>query len=100
MGNPTMAGIFRTWPQGNTYIEGNAMRFIETALEGVYIVEPKVLGDNRGFFMESWSERDFESAGLHYDFVQDNCGASSSSEGTRPRQSWCGACGAQCWMWR
>ena len=48
------------------------MDFIKTELEGVYIVEPKVFGDERGFFMESWSQRDFENAGLHYDFVQDN----------------------------
>ena len=81
MGSPTMAGIFKTWPQGNTYIEGNAMRFIETALEGVYIVEPKVFGDDRGFFMESWSEREFEKAGLHYTFVQDNH-SSSAVKGT------------------
>ena len=76
-----MGGIFKTWPRADTYIEGSAMRFIETALEGVYIVEPKVFGDNRGFFMESWSERDFEKAGLHYTFVQDNH-SSSTVKGT------------------
>lgn len=48
------------------------MNFIKTELDGVYIVEPKVFGDHRGFFMESWSKRVFEEAGLHYDFVQDN----------------------------
>jgi len=48
------------------------MNFIKTELDGVYIVEPKVFGDNRGFFMESWSKRVLEDAGLHYDFVQDN----------------------------
>lgn len=48
------------------------MRFTETKLKGVYIVEPQVFGDNRGFFMESWSQRAFDEAGLHYDFVQDN----------------------------
>lgn len=48
------------------------MNFIKTELDGVYIVEPKVFGDHRGFFMESWSKRAFEEAGLHYDFVQDN----------------------------
>jgi len=48
------------------------MNFIKTELDGVYIVEPKVFGDRRGFFMESWSKRVFEEAGLHYDFVQDN----------------------------
>lgn len=48
------------------------MDFIKTKLDGVYIVEPKVFGDNRGFFMESWSKPAFDEAGLHYDFVQDN----------------------------
>lgn len=48
------------------------MNLIETKLSGVVIVEPKVFGDHRGFFMESWSKRAFEGAGLHYDFVQDN----------------------------
>lgn len=48
------------------------MKFIKTELEGVYIVEPRVFGDSRGFFMESYSEREFFKAGLRYDFVQDN----------------------------
>ena len=48
------------------------MKFTKTAIEGVVIVEPDVFGDHRGFFMESWSQRAFEQAGLHYDFVQDN----------------------------
>ena len=53
------------------------MKFTETALPGVYIVEPAVFGDNRGFFMESWSKRAFAEAGLDYDFVQDNHSAST-----------------------
>ena len=53
------------------------MDFIPTKLNGVYIVEPKVFGDHRGFFMESWSKRAFEEAGLFYDFVQDNHSYSS-----------------------
>ena len=57
------------------------MKFTETILPGVYIVEPVVFGDNRGFFMESWSKREFEAAGLHYDFVQDNH-SSSTVKGT------------------
>lgn len=48
------------------------MDFIKTEIEGLYIVEPRVFGDHRGFFMETWSERDFEQAGLNYHFVQDN----------------------------
>lgn len=57
------------------------MNFIKTEIEGVMIVEPAVFGDHRGFFMESWSKRSFEEAGLHFDFVQDNH-SSSSVKGT------------------
>lgn len=53
------------------------MKKIATALEGVYILEPAVFGDNRGWFMESWSKRTMEEAGLFYDFVQDNHSYSS-----------------------
>lgn len=48
------------------------MTVINTQLDGCCILEPKVFGDHRGFFLESWSRRDFERAGLFYDFVQDN----------------------------
>ena len=57
------------------------MNSIPTKLDGAWIVEPKVFGDHRGFFMESWSKRAFEEAGLHYDFVQDNH-SSSTVKGT------------------
>ena len=45
---------------------------IETAIKDVYIIEPTVYGDNRGYFMETYSKKDFEEIGLNYDFVQDN----------------------------
>ncbi len=45
-------------------------------IEGLTIVEPKVFGDNRGYFMETYNKNDFEEEGLHYDFVQDNQSAS------------------------
>lgn len=48
------------------------MDILKTKLEGTYILIPKVFGDHRGFFMESWSRRTMEKAGLYYDFVQDN----------------------------
>lgn len=48
------------------------MDLLKTKLEGVCILIPKVFGDHRGFFMESWSRRTMEEAGLYYDFVQDN----------------------------
>ncbi len=57
------------------------MKFTQTELPGVYVVEPQVFGDHRGFFMESWSKRAFEEAGLFYDFVQDNH-SSSVAKGT------------------
>ena len=41
-------------------------------IEGLYEVQPKIFLDNRGYFFESWSKRDFEAAGINYDFVQDN----------------------------
>jgi dTDP-4-dehydrorhamnose 3,5-epimerase len=45
---------------------------IETALSGVLIIEPKVFGDERGFFMETWNAGAFAGAGLDLAFVQDN----------------------------
>lgn len=48
------------------------MNIIKTELEGVYIVEPKVFGDSRGWFMESYSAKVFKEHGLNYNFVQDN----------------------------
>ena len=46
--------------------------FIKTEIEGVYIIETQVHGDDRGFFMETYKKTDFDQAGLKYDFVQDN----------------------------
>ena len=48
------------------------MQVTKTKLEGVLILEPKVFGDARGWFMETWSARKFEAAGLNFNFVQDN----------------------------
>lgn len=48
------------------------MNFIKTKLKGVYIVEPKAHGDNRGWFMETYNKGEFDKAGLQYEFVQDN----------------------------
>lgn len=46
--------------------------FNKTKLEGVYIVEPKVFGDDRGYFMEIYNKELFSEAGLNMTFVQDN----------------------------
>lgn len=48
------------------------MKVIETELPGVVILEPRVFGDERGFFMETWNEERYEKAGLQARFVQDN----------------------------
>ena len=56
------------------------MHFIKTEIEGVYIVEPRVFEDERGYFFESYSKAKFEAVGLHYNFIQDN--QSKSSYGT------------------
>lgn len=46
--------------------------FTKTEIDGVVIIEPKIFGDNRGYFMETYNEADFKNAGLNYKFVQDN----------------------------
>jgi dTDP-4-dehydrorhamnose 3,5-epimerase len=46
--------------------------FIETKIKDLYIIEPKVFGDHRGYFMESYNKKDFFEAGLTMEFVQDN----------------------------
>ena len=46
--------------------------FIDTPIKGVYVIEVKRYGDNRGYFMETYKKEDFEKAGLVFDFVQDN----------------------------
>ncbi|MFA5969776.1 MAG: dTDP-4-dehydrorhamnose 3,5-epimerase [Sphingomonas sp.] len=48
------------------------MELIKTAIPDVVIVEPKVMGDDRGFFLESWNQRAFAGLGLDLNFVQDN----------------------------
>ena len=46
--------------------------FIKTEIDGVIIVEPRVFGDERGYFMETYQETAFKEAGICSDFVQDN----------------------------
>ena len=48
------------------------MKIVKTKLEGVVILEPKVFGDSRGFFQESYSKRAFKDLGLNYELIQDN----------------------------
>ena len=53
------------------------MNIVETEIKGVFIIEPKVFGDNRGYFFESFSQREFESVIGPVTFVQDNQSKSS-----------------------
>ena len=48
------------------------MKFEATPLQGVYLLTPKVFGDERGFFLESWNARTFANEGFDLNFVQDN----------------------------
>ncbi|MDY4005933.1 MAG: dTDP-4-dehydrorhamnose 3,5-epimerase, partial [Fusobacterium varium] len=45
---------------------------IETGIEGLYILEPTVFGDERGFFLETYNKKEFEEIGIFEEFVQDN----------------------------
>jgi len=48
------------------------MNFIETEFEGLYVIEPRVFDDKRGYFFESFNQNEFERNGLFYNFIQDN----------------------------
>lgn len=48
------------------------MEFEKTQIDGAVVLEPKVFGDNRGWFMESYSKRTLEEAGILDEFIQDN----------------------------
>ena len=56
------------------------MKFTDTKLSGVVLLEPKVFEDERGFFFESYQKQSFANAGIPADFVQDN--HSRSRQGT------------------
>ena len=54
------------------------MEYKKTNIEGVWIIEPKVFNDNRGYFYEVWKQADFdEHIGYHVEFIQDNESKSS-----------------------
>jgi dTDP-4-dehydrorhamnose 3,5-epimerase len=48
------------------------MKFLETPINGVLMIEPQVFGDVRGFFVETWQADKFAAAGIKATFVQDN----------------------------
>ncbi|MCM8775648.1 MAG: dTDP-4-dehydrorhamnose 3,5-epimerase, partial [Candidatus Omnitrophica bacterium] len=56
------------------------MRFRETKIKGLWIIEPKILDDSRGFFMEMYNKKVFQANGIPDEFVQDNM--SRSAKGT------------------
>ena len=56
------------------------MQIIETPIKGLLEIQPKVFGDNRGFFLETWQKERYQTAGIDYEFVQDN--RSFSTKGT------------------
>ncbi|MBO7718604.1 MAG: dTDP-4-dehydrorhamnose 3,5-epimerase [Methanosphaera sp.] len=47
-------------------------KFNQTSIEGVYVIEPTVFGDERGYFMETYQKEEFSAAGIDAEFVQDN----------------------------
>ncbi len=53
------------------------MKVIETALPGVLVIEPRVFGDERGYFYESYHEARFQELGIHTRFVQTNVSRSA-----------------------
>lgn len=53
--------------------------FISCPISGLFEIKPKIFKDNRGYFLETWSQRDYENAGINLPFVQDN--QSSSEKG-------------------
>lgn len=48
------------------------IKVTKCSIEGLYIIEPKVHRDDRGYFMETYNMRDMEEEGIHMEFVQDN----------------------------
>lgn len=48
------------------------MKVSKTAIDGVFIIEPQVFEDARGYFFESWNKAKLKEQGIDYDFIQDN----------------------------
>lgn len=48
------------------------MNKIATGIEGLFVIEPQIFGDHRGWFMESWSKKKFEEMDIDCEFLQDN----------------------------
>lgn len=48
------------------------MEFIKTGFNDLWVIKPRIFGDERGYFLESYNAAVFKTNGIHYDFVQDN----------------------------
>jgi dTDP-4-dehydrorhamnose 3,5-epimerase len=79
-----LAAVYLYWVLGIQFcidaIWGNCVKVIETDLPGCLIIEPKILGDDRGFFYENWNKKTFSSHGLG-DIEIQQANVSSSSRG-------------------
>ena len=53
------------------------MEIIETGIEGLLIIKPKIFGDARGFFCEIYNKKRYQDAGIMQDFCQDNLSKST-----------------------
>ena len=53
------------------------MEIIKTPISGVLLIKPKIWGDKRGYFVETWQKERYEAAGINLPFVQDNSSKSS-----------------------
>lgn len=76
-------------------------------IEGLHIIEPAVFPDERGYFMETYNQKDFEEAGLGMTFVQDNQSWSVKGvlrgllfRSSIHRESWCASFVVRYLMWR
>ena len=76
-------------------------------IEGLCVIEPAVHGDARGYFMETYNEKDMKEAGIDIHFVQDNqsmsqrvCCVACTFRSSIRSASWCAPCVAQCLMLR
>jgi dTDP-4-dehydrorhamnose 3,5-epimerase len=60
-------------------LQNQTFERIETSLPGVCVIQPRVFGDSRGFFLESYSEEKFHALGITHTFIQDNHSCSAKN---------------------
>jgi len=78
-------------PTTNVYIYKNTiMEIIKTGIRDVIIIKPRVFGDERGYFFESWNKNTLEKLGFVHDFVQDKMSSEDCIFNARrlPRANW------------